>query len=151
MSRNPYAKWQSYLSATDKAQPDCKIPAAHRGERHTYWLWELSAAPIWIFSFSVNEQGSEIMGPVGADIFFWDILPISFTLPPPPKKRTGNSCSPVGLISPLQRGSCSERSLLLEELWMTCALFTTRLGTAAPRPDKADYCRKMDFSAEELR
>lgn len=54
------------------------------------------------------------MGPVGADIFFWDILPISFTLPL--QKRIGNSCSPIGLISPLQRGSCSERYLLLEEL-----------------------------------
>ena len=58
------------------------------------------------------------MGPVGADIFLWDILPIFFTLHPPPKKkeRIGNSCSLVGLISPLQRGSCSECSLLLEEL-----------------------------------
>lgn len=39
--------------------------------------------------------------------------------------------------------------LPLEELWKTCALFTTRLCTAAPCADKAGYCRKMDFSAQK--
>lgn len=81
--------------------------------------------------------------------FSRDILLFSSPWPP---KSDRNGCGRVDLISPFQRGSLSVRCLLWKnERRKTCALFTTRLSTAAPSADKAVGCRKMDFSVEKPR
>lgn len=67
-------------------------------------------------------------------------------------KKERNGCRLVDLISPLQRASLGVCSLLWKnERKKTCALFTTCLSTTTPCADKEIYCRKMDFSSEEVR
>lgn len=146
---NPQASQPSYFSAGDQADLpagslQCTTAMAHLVTLGVLCIFHLES------SFSSDGWGLREWnnGPL-QQIFFRDIL--TFSSCHAPKKGERNSSGLVGLISPLQRGSYSERSILWKnERRMTCALFTTRLSTTAPCADKAGYCRKMDFSAEEL-